>query len=146
MLIVVFLASYLAQKRELLAAGTGRWGLPRVKDLGPLLLAWGASLVVLFLERDMGASLLLFGVFVVMLWVATGRPGYLVHRAACCSRSAPYAGYLAFAHVQTRVDAWLHALEPGLVQDDRLPARAGVVRARDRRDGRHRARHRARRR
>ena len=73
-LIVIFLASYLAQKRELLAAGRRPVGLPRVKDLGPLLLAWGASLVVLFLERDMGASLLLFGVFVVMVWVATGRP------------------------------------------------------------------------
>ena len=48
------------------------------KDLGPILLAWGASLIVLFLERDMGASLLLFGVFVVMLWVATGRWSYLV--------------------------------------------------------------------
>ena len=75
---MIFLASYLAQKRELLAAGIGRFGLPRAKDLGPLLLAWGASLAVLFLERDMGASLLLFGVFVVMVWVATGRPAYLV--------------------------------------------------------------------
>ena len=69
-LIVIFLASYLAAKRELLAAGIGKFGLPRIKDLGPLLLAWGASLAVLFLEKDMGASLLLFGVFVVMLWVA----------------------------------------------------------------------------
>ena len=114
-LIVIFLASYLAQKRELLAAGTGRWDLPRVKDLGPLLLAWGASLVVLFLERDMGASLLLFGVFVVMVWVATGRPAYLVIGIVLFAAGA-VAGYLAFSHVQTRVDAWLHALEPGLVQ------------------------------
>ena len=112
---MIFLASYLAQKRELLAAGTGRWDLPRVKDLGPLLLAWGASLVVLFLERDMGASLLLFGVFVVMVWVATGRPAYLVIGVVLFAAGA-YAGYLAFSHVQTRVDAWLHALEPGLVQ------------------------------
>ena len=69
-LIVIFLASYLASKRELLASGVGRLGMPRGKDLGPLLLAWGASLAVLFLERDMGASLLFFGVFVVMLWIA----------------------------------------------------------------------------
>ncbi|HYJ60380.1 MAG TPA: FtsW/RodA/SpoVE family cell cycle protein, partial [Actinomycetota bacterium] len=115
-LIVIFLASYLAQKRELLAAGTGRWDLPRIKDLGPLLLAWGASLVVLFLERDMGASLLLFGVFVVMVWVATGRPAYLVIGLVLFAIGT-YAGYVAFSHVQTRVDAWLHALEPGLVQD-----------------------------
>ena len=77
-LIVIFLASYLSSKRELLAAGSGRLGMPRAKDLGPLLLAWGASLAVLFLEKDLGASLLFFGVFVVMVWMASGRAGYLV--------------------------------------------------------------------
>ena len=49
--------------------------MPRAKDLGPLLLAWGASLAVLFLEKDLGASLLFFGVFVVMIWMASGRAG-----------------------------------------------------------------------
>ena len=94
---------------------------------------------MLFLERDMGASLLLFGVFVVMVWVATGRPAYLVIGIVLFAAGA-YAGYLAFSHVQTRVDAWLHALEPGLVQGAGVPDRAGMVRARDRRDGRHRPR------
>ena len=87
-LIVIFLASYLSSKRELLASGVGPLGMPRAKDLGPLVLAWGASLAVLFLERDMGASLLFFGVFVVMIWVASGRPGYLVV-GWCCSSRAP---------------------------------------------------------
>ncbi|MEX0985224.1 MAG: FtsW/RodA/SpoVE family cell cycle protein, partial [Actinomycetota bacterium] len=114
--IVIFLASYLAQKREVLAAGIGRFGLPRAKDLGPLLLAWGASLAVLFLERDMGASLLLFGVFVAMVWVATGRPGYLILGVVLFVVGAGM-GYLAFDHVQLRVDAWLHAMDPGMVQD-----------------------------
>jgi cell division protein FtsW (lipid II flippase) len=113
-LIVVFLASYLADKRELLAAGVGPLGLPRAKDLGPLLLAWGASLAVLFLERDMGASLLFFGVFVVMLWIASGRAGYLVIGAVLFAIGA-YAGYLVFSHVQDRVDYWLHALDPATV-------------------------------
>ena len=116
-LIVIFLASYLAQRRELLAAGVGRFGLPRPKDLGPLLLAWGASLAVLFLERDMGASLLLFGVFVVMVWVATGRWAYLVLGLVLFAIGA-YIGYLAFSHVQVRVDAWLHAMDPKLVADE----------------------------
>jgi cell division protein FtsW (lipid II flippase) len=116
-LIVIFLASYLAQRRELLAAGVGRLGLPRPKDLGPLLLAWGASLLVLFLERDMGASLLLFGVFVVMMWVATGRWSYLVIGVALFAIGA-WVGYEAFAHVQARVDAWLHAMNPGMVADE----------------------------
>ena len=60
MLIVIFLASYLADKREMLAAGSGRFSLPRAKDLGPLLIAWATSLAVLFLEKDLGASLLYF--------------------------------------------------------------------------------------
>ena len=116
-LIVIFLASYLGQRRELLATGVGRFGLPRPKDLGPLLLAWGASLAVLFLERDMGASLLLFGVFVVMLWVATGRWAYLLLGLILFAIGA-WIGYLAFSHVQLRVEAWLHAMDPNMVNGD----------------------------
>jgi cell division protein FtsW (lipid II flippase) len=113
-LIVIFLASYLAAKRELLAEGAGRFGLPRVKDLGPLVLAWATSLVVLFLEKDLGASLLYFGVFVVMIWVASGRPGYLVVGVLLFAGGAAI-GYAAFAHVQLRVSYWLHALDPARV-------------------------------
>ena len=115
-LIVIFLASYLSAKRELLEAGVGRLGLPRAKDLGPLILAWGASLAVLFLERDLGASLLFFGVFVVMIWVASGRLGYLLVGGVLFVAGA-VIGYLAFSHVQARVGYWLHALEPDKVND-----------------------------
>jgi cell division protein FtsW (lipid II flippase) len=109
-LIVLFLASYLTAKRELLSEGVGRFGLPRIKDLGPMLLAWGASLVVLFAERDLGASLLYFGIFVVMLWLATGRLAYLGIGVALFAAGA-YAGYVIFDHVQARVDFWLNALD-----------------------------------
>jgi cell division protein FtsW (lipid II flippase) len=115
-LIVIFLASYLSAKRELLEAGVGRLGFPRAKDLGPLILAWGASLAVLFLERDLGASLLFFGVFVVMIWVASGRLGYLLVGGILFAAGA-LIGYLAFSHVQARVGYWLHALEPDKVND-----------------------------
>jgi cell division protein FtsW (lipid II flippase) len=115
-LIVIFLASYLSAKRELLAAGVGRFGLPRAKDLGPLALAWAASLAVLFLEKDLGASLLFFAVFVLMLWVATGRGAYLAIGLVLFVIGA-MIGYLAFRHVQLRVDYWLHALEPATVHD-----------------------------
>jgi cell division protein FtsW (lipid II flippase) len=87
-----------------------------VKDLGPLLLAWGASLAVLFLERDLGASLLFFGIFVVMLWVASGRLGYLLVGGVLFALGA-VMGYLAFSHVQARVGYWLHALEPDKVHE-----------------------------
>ena len=100
-----------------------------MKDLGPLLLAWGASLAVLFLERDMGASLLFFGVFVVMVWVASGRPGVPRRSGLVLFAAGAYFGYLAFGHVQVRVDYWLHALDPTKVHGHRLlPARPGVVR------------------
>jgi cell division protein FtsW (lipid II flippase) len=113
-LIVIFLASYLSAKRELLEAGVGRLGLPRAKDLGPLLLAWGASLAVLFLERDLGASMLFFGVFVVMLWIASGRLAYLA-TGGILFAAGGVIGYLALNHVQDRVAYWLHALEPATV-------------------------------
>ena len=114
--IVIFLASLPVGEAGAARGGSGRLGLPRVKDLGPLLLAWGASLAVLFLERDMGASLLFFGVFVVMVWVASGRPGYLVVGLLLFAAGA-FIGYLAFSHVQLRVDYWLHALDPAKVHD-----------------------------
>ena len=116
-LIVVFLASYLNAKRELLAVatgGVGRFRLPSAKHLGPLLVAWGASLVVLFLEKDLGASLLYFAIFVVMLWVATARFAYLAIGFLLFASGA-WLGYTAFGHVRSRVEAWLHALDPELV-------------------------------
>jgi len=116
-LIVVFLASYLNAKRELLAIATGRLGplrLPPAKHLGPVLVAWATSLLVLFVEKDLGASLLYFAIFVVMLWVATGRTAYVVFGALLFAAGAAM-GYAAFAHVQARIDIWLHALDPNRV-------------------------------
>ena len=115
--LVVFLAGYLDEKKEILQVATGRLGplnLPQLKHLGPVILAWAVSLAVLFLERDLGASLLYFAIFVVMLWVATARGTYLVIGIVLFAIGA-FAGYLVFSHVQARVDIWLHALEPSKV-------------------------------
>jgi cell division protein FtsW (lipid II flippase) len=117
--VVVFLASYLNSTRELLAIGTigiGPLRLPPPKHLGPLIVAWATSLAVLFLEKDLGASLLYFAIFVVMLWVATGRAAYLAIGFVLFAAGAAI-GYAAFAHVQGRVDIWLHALDPQKVTD-----------------------------
>jgi cell division protein FtsW (lipid II flippase) len=118
-LIVVFLASYLNAKRELLSTGTSGVGplrIPPAKHLGPLIVAWATSLAVLFLEKDLGASLLYFAIFVVLLWVATGRSAYLVIGFVLFAAGAAM-GYLAFSHVQLRVDIWLHALDPQKIHD-----------------------------
>jgi cell division protein FtsW (lipid II flippase) len=118
-LIVVFLASYLNGRRELLAIGTSGIGplrLPPLKHLAPLVVAWAASLLVLFLEKDLGASLLYFAIFVVLLWVATGRAAYLVIGLFLFAAGA-VMGYLAFGHVQGRVEIWLHALDAHRVFD-----------------------------
>jgi cell division protein FtsW (lipid II flippase) len=66
---------------------------------------------VLLLERDVGASLLLFGVFVVMIWVATGRASYLLLGIGLFAIGA-YIGWLALPHIQERVVIWFHALDP----------------------------------
>jgi cell division protein FtsW (lipid II flippase) len=116
-LIVIFLASYLTQRRELLRVATTRLGplrLPPAKHLAPVLLAWAGSLAILFVQRDLGASLLYFGIFVVMLWVATGRVAYLILGLVLFAAGA-YAGWVLFDHVQLRVDVWLNALDPDKV-------------------------------
>jgi cell division protein FtsW (lipid II flippase) len=118
-MIVIFLASYLAARKELLAVATRRLGpirLPEPRYLGPLLVAWMVSLVVLFIEKDMGSSLLFFGIFVVMLWAATGRASYLALGLVLFVLGA-ILGYLAFAHVQDRVLIWLHALSPKYIDN-----------------------------
>ena len=107
--LAVFFAAYLVEKRELLALGSRRIGplaIPDFKHLGPLLLAWGASLVVMIFERDLGSSLLFLTLFLVMLWIATARSAYLVVGGALFSLGA-VASWSVFSHVQTRVDVWL---------------------------------------
>ena len=107
--LVVFLAAYLAERKELLATATYRAGpflLPEIKYFMPLLLAWAASLFVLFFEKDLGSSLLFFGVFVILLYVATGRFSYVAAGLGLFVTGAVIA-YNLFGHVQTRVATWL---------------------------------------
>ncbi|HZA27545.1 MAG TPA: FtsW/RodA/SpoVE family cell cycle protein [Actinomycetota bacterium] len=119
-LIVVFVASYLSARRQLLAVATRRLGpiaLPEPRHLGPILVAWGISLAVLFFEKDLGSSLLFFGLVVVMLWVATARGAYLALGGLLFAAGALFA-YRSFDHVQDRVAVWLGALDPQFIQDE----------------------------
>lgn len=107
--LTIAFASYLVEKREVLAlAGARVLGidLPRPRDLGPILVMWGASLLVLVSQRDLGTSLLFFGLFVMMLYTATERPSWPILGAIMFLGGA-YLAFLLFGHVQIRVNAWL---------------------------------------
>lgn len=107
--LVIFFAGYLVLKRDALALAGRRFAgidLPRGRDLGPILVGWLISLGILIFQRDLGSSLLFFGLFVVLLYIATERPGWLLVGGALFLAGA-YFSYLLFGHVQTRVDAWL---------------------------------------
>lgn len=109
-LLVIFLASYLKEKRELLSTAThkllGVW-VPDFKYFGPLLVMWAISLLVLIFEKDLGSSLLFFGMFLGLLYVATERESYVIIGALLFLTGA-VACYLVFTHVQTRIDIWLN--------------------------------------
>ncbi len=98
-LLIVFLAAYLRDKRESLAQG-------RLKDLGPLLAIWGAAMLVLVQTSDLGSALLNFGIFLAMLYAATGRALYVGAGAALFVAGAA-AIHHALARVQQRVTVWL---------------------------------------
>ncbi|WP_370325912.1 FtsW/RodA/SpoVE family cell cycle protein [Euzebya sp.] len=107
--LVVFFASYLAEKRALLSAATSRLGplhVPPARAFGPVAVAWGVSLGVLVFERDLGLSLLVFGIFVAMLYMATGRVAYVAVGGLLFGGGA-FLSWTAFSHVQTRVEIWL---------------------------------------
>jgi peptidoglycan glycosyltransferase len=114
--LAIFFASYLADRRELIAASTWRiwrFHLPEPRYIAPVLLAWAFAVVVMVFQRDLGSSLLFFTLFVVMMWVATERVGYLLIGVLLFGAAA-YVSWTQFGHVQTRVDIWLDPWEDPL--------------------------------
>jgi cell division protein FtsW (lipid II flippase) len=119
-LLAIFFAGYLVTRRDAMAlAGPKILGLqlPRLRDMGPIALAWVVSLGVLIFERDLGTSLMLFGLFVVMLYVATNRPSWIVIGLGLFAGGV-YLAYRLFTHVQGRVDIWLHPFSDSLYNAD----------------------------
>lgn len=109
-LLAIFFAAYLAERRDLLwKEGRRIWGIqvPELRHLAPILVAWGASVVVMVGQRDLGSSLLFFTLFVVMVWVATERTSFLVGGVLLFAAGA-FGAYQMFSHVRTRVDIWLN--------------------------------------
>lgn len=115
----VFFAGFLVSRRDSLTLiRIRRWGLglPRGRDLGPIATCWLASVAILVFERDLGMSLLFFGLFVTTLYLATGQRTWLAIGAVLFVAGASGA-YLLFGHVQSRVMVWLdpfaHANDQG---------------------------------
>ena len=105
-LLVVFLAGYLRDNREMLSMGVGRLGLPSPKHFGPLLLIWGGAMLVLFQTNDLGSGLLYFGIFLAMLYVATGRALFAALGLVLFVGGAAGVYHLV-PRVQERVQNWI---------------------------------------
>ncbi|WP_030920876.1 FtsW/RodA/SpoVE family cell cycle protein [Streptosporangium amethystogenes] len=114
--LVVFFAGYLVAKRDVLALAGRRLlfiDLPRARDLGPVLITWGLSLGVLILQKDLGSSLLIFGTFIAMLYIATQRTSWVLIGILLFVGGAVLAG-LIFDHVAARFEVFLDPENPAL--------------------------------
>ena len=112
--LAIFFAGYLVTTRDALSlVGRRILGLqlPRARDLGPILVAWALSVLILVLQRDLGSSLLFFGLFVAMLYVATERTSWIVIGMSLFLGGAVLA-WRIFDHVQRRVTLWLDPFAP----------------------------------
>ncbi|GGL34084.1 FtsW/RodA/SpoVE family cell cycle protein [Planomonospora parontospora] len=116
--LIVFFAGYLVAKRDVLALAGRRLlfiDLPRARDLGPILITWGLSLGVLILQKDLGSSLLIFGTFIAMLYIATQRTSWVLIGILLFVGGAILAGTI-FDHVYARFEVFLNPADPVLFE------------------------------
>ena len=117
-LLVIFLAAFFAEKHELLSISTHRFmgiPVPELKYFIPLLAMWGVSVLMMIFQKDLGSSLLFFGIFICMLFAATARKTYVLAGMAMFVLGA-FLCYLSFAHVRLRVETWLTPFNPATVE------------------------------
>jgi cell division protein FtsW (lipid II flippase) len=112
--VVVFLASYLRDVREVLVQGR----LPRIslKHMGPLLLIWGGAMLMLVFIKDLGSALMFFGGFLALLYVATGRVSLVAAGASLFGAGAWFFSN-HIQHVHSRIEIWQHPFRPDLVEN-----------------------------
>jgi cell division protein FtsW (lipid II flippase) len=114
--IVIFLAAYLRDTRQVLVQSSRRFlgiTIPRFKHLGPLLVVWGAAMLMLVFIRDLGSSLMYFGAFLALIYVATNRLSFVVVGLGLFAGGA-YFFANTVGHVQSRIETWLDPFKPGL--------------------------------
>jgi len=108
--IVLFLAAYLSERRELLTLATRHYGpfvLPHPRFIAPLIAVWGIAMMMFILQRDMGAALLYFGIAIIMTYMVSGRFSYVIIGFVLFLIGSVIC-YKFYNHIQTRVDIWLN--------------------------------------
>jgi cell division protein FtsW (lipid II flippase) len=116
--LAIFFAGYLVRTREsLTSVGTRFMGLtwPRARELGPLLVIWLISLGIIVLQRDLGTGVLIFGMFVAMLYVATGKSSWVLMGLGLVAIGAAVAVQV-LPYVRGRFENWLHAFDPAVIE------------------------------
>ncbi|MDJ0316551.1 MULTISPECIES: FtsW/RodA/SpoVE family cell cycle protein [Arthrobacter] len=115
--LAIFFAGYLSSNRDLILLAGKKIGplqLPRARDLAPMIVAWLASVGVLVFQRDLGSSILFFGLFMVMIYVATSRISWILIGLALMAVGG-VAAYQIFPHVARRIDVWVNAFDPAYI-------------------------------
>ncbi|MGO3638248.1 MAG: FtsW/RodA/SpoVE family cell cycle protein [Glutamicibacter arilaitensis] len=114
----IFFAGYLSSNRDLILMAGRKFGplqLPRLRDMAPMVIAWLLSIGVLVIQRDLGSAILFFGLFIVMIYVATARISWVLIGALMVVIGGIVAG-LTMGHVTRRLDVWLNAFDPAIYQ------------------------------
>lgn len=125
--LAIFFAGYLSTNRDLILLAGKKLGplqLPRFRDLAPMVAAWLVSIGVLIFQRDLGSSILFFGLFMAMIYVATSRVSWVLIGLAMIGLGG-FVALQLFSHVALRVDSWINAFEPEVF--NRNPGGSGQV-------------------
>lgn len=114
----IFFAGYLSSNRDLILMAGHKFGplqLPRLRDMAPMVIAWLLSIGVLVIQRDLGSAILFFGLFIVMVYVATARISWVLIGLLMVVVGGLVAGS-TMSHVTRRLDVWLNAFDPAIYQ------------------------------
>lgn len=126
--LAIFFAGYLVRTREALTSvGTRFLGItwPRPRELGPLLLLWAGAMAIIVLQRDLGTGMLIFGMFVAMLYVATGKTSWVVIGLTLVAIGVALAT-IVLPYVQARFTNWLHPFDPDTINDSSFQLASGI--------------------
>ncbi|WPR64788.1 FtsW/RodA/SpoVE family cell cycle protein [Glutamicibacter protophormiae] len=114
----IFFAGYLSSNRDLILMAGRKFGplqLPRMRDMAPMIIAWLLSIGVLVVQRDLGSAILFFGLFILMIYVATARISWVIIGLLMVAVGGVFAA-LTMGHVERRVNVWLNAFDPEIYQ------------------------------